>query len=227
MTDAPDEKVIPFANFKQKRQGRGGSPGGPQQPPPGQGKDSEGLAAGYWRENGCIWMAFILNAVVRAKVPLAYGIEKTGLTKVGDRYVFALPSGVIEADGKGDGASIVVWRGGTQYGRVRQGGKREGWISEVAAPAARVPLAMTAIGTMLSGPALPYLPEESESNTMEHLVGKSGGGKTTIVRVGASVHGKGSQTTDPDSYLNRTKTRSTPLKTSSWPTTISESVSMS
>jgi hypothetical protein len=53
----------------------------------------------------------ILNAVVRAKVPLAYGIEKTGLTKVGDRHVFALPSGVIEADGKGDGASIVVWRG--------------------------------------------------------------------------------------------------------------------
>ena len=44
----------------------------------------------------------ILNAVVRAKVPLAYGIEKTGLTKVGDRCVFALPSGVIEADGKAD-----------------------------------------------------------------------------------------------------------------------------
>ena len=113
----------------------------------------------------------ILNAVVRAKVPLAYGIEKTGLTKVGDRYVFALPSGVIEADGKGDGASIVVWRGSTQYGRVRQGGKREGWISGVAALAEKVPLAMTAIGTMLSGPALPYLPEESEANTMEHFVG--------------------------------------------------------
>ena len=150
-------------------------------------------------------LRLILNAVVRAKVPLAYGIEKTGLTKVGDRYVFALPSGVIEADGKGDKASIVVWRGGTQYGRVRQGGKREGWISGVAAPAAKVPLAMTAIGTMLSGPALPYLPPEREANTMEHFVGDSGCGKTTIVRAGASVHGKGSQTTDPDSFLESYK----------------------
>ena len=64
---------------------------------------------------------------------------------------------------------------------------------------------MTAIGTMLSGPALPYLPEESESNTMLHYVGESGSGKTTIVRVGASVHGKGSQTTDPDSFLESYK----------------------
>ena len=148
----------------------------------------------------------ILNAIVRAEVPLAYGVVKPGRTKIDDRYVFALPppSDVLEADGKA-ATSIVVWRGGTQYGRVRQGGKREGWISEVAAPAAKVPLAMAAIGTMLSGPALPYLPEESESNTMEHLVGESGGGKTTIVRVGASVHGKGSQTTDPDSYLESYK----------------------
>jgi uncharacterized protein (DUF927 family) len=147
----------------------------------------------------------ILNAVVRAKVPLAYGIEKTGLTKVGNRNVFALPSGVIEADGKGDGASIVVWRGSSQYGRARQGGNREGWISGVAAPAEKVPLAMTAIGAMLSGPALPYLPPEREANTMEHFVGDSGCGKTTIVRVGASVHGKGSQTTDPDSFLESYK----------------------
>lgn len=280
-----DARVLPFANPQQKRKDPGSPPPGSPKPPPGAGKDTEGLAAGYWREDEAIWTAtgpkknprpirlcsdmravhtesgtdgrrwalnvdvvdqrgahklvcftraeaetaeancmralvdaglvvysddtrrprLILNAVVRAKVPLAYGIEKTGLTKVGDRYVFALPSGVIEADGKGDGASIVVWRGSTQYGRVRQGGKRDGWISGVAVLAEKVPLAMTAIGTMLSGPALPYLPEESEANTMEHLVGESGSGKTTIVRVGASVHGKGSQTTDPGSYLESYK----------------------
>jgi hypothetical protein len=147
----------------------------------------------------------ILNAVVRAKVPLAYGVVKTGRTKIGDRHVFALPSGVIEADGKEAGTSIVVWRGNTQYGRVRQDGKREEWISRVVVPAAKAPLAMAAIGTMLSGPALPYLSEEFEANTTLHVVGESGGGKTTIVRVGASVHGKGSQTTDPDSYLESYK----------------------
>jgi hypothetical protein len=64
---------------------------------------------------------------------------------------------------------------------------------------------MAAIGAMLSGLALPYLPEEFEANTMLHVVGESGSGKTTIVRVGASVHGKGSQTTDPDSYLESYK----------------------
>ena len=254
-------------------------------PPPGQGKDAEGLAAGYWRDDGAIWTTtgskknprllrlssdmravhtesgvdgrkwalnvdvvdqrgahrlvcftraeaetkpaecmsalvdaglvvysddqkrsrFILNAVVRAKAPLAYSIEKTGLTKVGDRYVFALPSGVIEAGGGGDKASIVVWRGTNQYGRARQGGNREGWISGVAAPAEKVPLAMAAIGTMLSGPAIPFLPPEYEANTMKHFVGESGSGKTTIVRAGASVHGKGSQTTDPDSFLESYK----------------------
>ena len=287
MTDndggAPDIKVVPFAGPQQKRKG-GSPPPGPK-PPPGVGKDTEGLAAGYWREDEAIWTTtgskrnprlmrlcsdmravhtesgvdgrrwainvdvvdqrgahklvcfsraeaetdaaecvralvdaglvvysddqkrsrLILNAVVRAKVPLAYGIEKTGLTKVGDRHVFALPSGVIEADGEGDGASIVVWRGTNQYGRVRRGGKREEWISGVAEPAAKAPLAMAAIGTMLSGPALPYLPPEYESNTMIHYVGDTGTGKTTIVRVGASVHGKGSQTTDPDSFLESYK----------------------
>jgi hypothetical protein len=147
----------------------------------------------------------ILNAIVRAKVSLAYGVVKTGRTKIGDRYVFALPTGVIEADGKGAGTSTAVWRGSTQYGRARQGGKREEWISRVAAPAEKAPLAMAAIGAMLSGPALPYLPEEFEANTMLHFVGESGSGKTTIVRVGASVHGKGSQTTDPDSYLESYK----------------------
>jgi hypothetical protein len=264
----------------------GAEEGGVVSPPPGQGKDTEGLAATYWRDDGAIWMAtgpkknpralrlcsdmraihaesspdgrswalnvevvdprgvhklvcfpradaetdpancmralvdaglvvyadqvrrhrLILNAVVRAKVPLAYGIVKTGRTKIDDRHVFALPppSGVIEADGKA-ATSIVVWRGNTQYGRARQGGKREGWVSEVVAPAQKVPLAMTSIGVMLSGPALPYLPEEYEANTMKHLVGESGSGKTTIVRVGASVHGKGAQTTDPDSYLESYK----------------------
>jgi hypothetical protein len=149
---------------------------------------------------------FILNAVVRAEVPLAYGIVKTGRTKIDDRYVFALPppAEIVEADGK-TGTSMVVWRGSTQYGRARQGGEWEGWISSVARPAEKVPLAMAAMGVMLSGPALPYLPPENEANTMEHLVGESGSGKTTIVRVGASVHGKGSQTTDPDSYLESYK----------------------
>jgi hypothetical protein len=147
----------------------------------------------------------ILNAIVRAEVPLAYGVVKTGRTKIGDRYVFALPTGVIEADGKGAGASIVIWRGSTQHGRVRQGGKREEWASRVVSPSEKAPLAMAAIGTMLSGPALPYLPEEYEANTMLHFVGESGSGKTTMVRAGASVHGKGSQTTDPDSFLESYK----------------------
>ena len=149
----------------------------------------------------------ILNAIVRAEVPLAYGVVKAGRTKIDDRYVFALPppSKVIEADGKGAGASIVVWRGDAQYGRVRQGGKREEWISKVAKPVALVPLAMVAIGVMLSGPALPYLPPEYEANTMLHYVGESGSGKTTIVRVGASVHGKGGPTTEQDSYLESYK----------------------
>jgi hypothetical protein len=282
MTDAPDEKVVPFSTSKQKQQQRQGSG-----PPPGQGKNTEGLAAGYWRDDGAVWMTtgpkrnpralrlcsdmraihaesgphgrswalnvdvtdlrgvhklvcfshaeaetepaacmsalvdaglvvytdeakrhrLILNAVVRAKVPLAYGVVKTGRTKIDDRHVFALPppTGVIEADGKAAGTSIVVWRGSSQHGRARQGGKREEWVSKVVAPAEKAPLAMAAIGTMLSGPALPYIPEEYEANTMAHYVGESGSGKTTIVRAGASVHGKGSQTTDPDSFLESYK----------------------
>jgi hypothetical protein len=256
-------------------------------PPLGQGKDTEGLAAGYWRDDDAIWTAtgskkrpralrlcsdmkaihnesspdgmswavnvdvvdlrgvhklvcftraaaetdqascmrvlvdaglvvyadgiqrhrLILNAVVRAEVLLAYGIVKTGRAKIDGRYVFALPppSKVIEADGKGAGVSIVVWRGDAQYGRVRQGGKREEWVSKVAKPVALVPFAMVAIGVMLSGPALPYLPPEYEANTMLHYVGESGSGKTTIVRVGASVHGKGGPTTERDSYLESYK----------------------
>jgi hypothetical protein len=42
----------------------------------------------------------ILNAIVRAEVPLAYGVVKTGRTKIDDRHVFALPTGVVEADGR-------------------------------------------------------------------------------------------------------------------------------
>jgi putative DNA primase/helicase len=283
---SPDEKVIPFAtpmqNQKQQQNRRQQGPK-PQPPPPG--KDTEGLAAGYWREDGAIWTTTgpkrkpralrlcsdmkaihsesspdgrswalnvdvtdprnvhklvcfsraeaetepancmralvdaglvvyvddakrhrtILNAIVRAEVPLAYGVAKTGRTKIDDRYVFALPTGIIEADGKGAGTSIAVWRGSTQYGRVRQGGKREGWISGVVSPAGKAPLAMAAIGATLSGPGLSYLPEEYEANTMLHFVGESGCGKTTIVRAGASVHGKGSQTTDPGSFLESYK----------------------
>jgi hypothetical protein len=286
MTDAPDEKVVPFSTSKQKQKQKQQQQR-QQSPPPGQGKDTEGLAAGYWRDNGAIWTTtgskknpralrlcsdmraihtesgphgrswalnvdvtdlrgvhklvcfsrakaeteptfcmselvdaglvvyaddatrhrLILNAVVRAKVPLAYGVVKTGRTKIDDRYVFALPppTGVIEADRKAAGASIVVWRGSSQYGRARQGGEREEWISRVVAPAEKAPLAMAAVGTMLSGPALPYLPEEYEANTILHYFWESGSGKTTIVRTGASVHGKGSQTTDPDSYLESYK----------------------
>ena len=57
MTDAPDETLVPFANPKQKQQQShsSSSPGAAKQPPPGQGKNSDGLAAGYWRENGFIW----------------------------------------------------------------------------------------------------------------------------------------------------------------------------
>jgi hypothetical protein len=289
MTDgkggAPDEKVVPFAAPKQKQQQqRQGSGPKQQSPPPGQGKDTEGLATGYWRDDGAIWTTTgtkknpralrlcsdmraihaesgpdgmswalnadvvdprgvhkqvcftraeaetkpadcmrslvdaglvvhiddekrhrrILNAIVRAEVPLAYGIIKAGRTKVGDRYVFASAAGITEPDGKA-ATSIVVWRGGALYGRVRQGGRREEWISRVASPAEKAPLAMATIGTMLSGPALSYLPKEYEANTMLHFVGESGGGKTTIVRVGASVHGRGSDTTDPESYLESYK----------------------
>ena len=64
---------------------------------------------------------------------------------------------------------------------------------------------MASIGVMLSSTALPYLPEEFEANTMLHFVGDSGCGKTTLVRAGASVHGKGSQTTDPGSFLESYK----------------------
>ena len=147
---------------------------------------------------------FILNAVVRADVPLAYGLIKTGLVPIGDHNVFARSDGVIEPDGLDEEEkrkSVGIWRGGSQYGRVRQDGKREKWISDVVARAERVPLAQVAIGAMLSGPAIPYLPPECEVNTIINYVGDSGLGKTTVVRVGASVHGKGSQTTDPESFL--------------------------
>jgi Domain of unknown function (DUF927) len=146
---------------------------------------------------------FILNAVVRAKVPLAYGLVKTGLTPIGDYHVFARSDGVIEPDGLDEEQkrNIVVWGGGSQYGRVHQDGKRGEWISGVVAPAAKVPLAQVAIGAMLSGAAIPYLPPECEVNTIINYVGDSGLGKTTIVRAGASVHGKGSQTTDPGSFI--------------------------
>ena len=88
----------------------------------------------------------------------------------------------------------------------------------MAGLAARAPIVQAAIGTMLSGPGLPYLPAENESNTMIHLVGESGSGKTTIVRAGASVHGKGSQTTDPESYLEVVqKHGQRHRKTSLWP----------
>jgi hypothetical protein len=149
----------------------------------------------------------ILNAVMRAEVPLAYGLIKTGLVKIDDHNVFARSDRIIEPNGVdvGKRKSVVIWRGGDQYGRVRQDGKRDGWISGVVAPAKLVPLAQVAIGAMLSGPAIPYLPPECEINTIIHYVGDSGLGKTTIVRAGASVYGKGSQTTDPASFLETYK----------------------
>jgi hypothetical protein len=277
-----DPKIVNLADHKKR------SSSSPPPPPPHQGQDSEGLAYGYWRKDGKIWMTYgskkaprsrllcsdmkaiqaesspdglnwaitvevvdprgarkevcftradaetkagecmrvltdaglvvfcdeekrhryILNAVVRAEIPLAYGIVKAGWVKIDDRYVFALPPpiGVIEPDESTTQGSRVVWRGGAQYGRVRQGGTREGWMSEVAARAAKVPLAAAGIGLMLSGPAIPYFPEECESNLMGHFVGESGCGKTTAVRAGASVYGKGAQTTDPGSYLESYKT---------------------
>jgi hypothetical protein len=243
-----DEKVIPFAKPQQKRQGSSGS----TKPPPGQGQDTEGLAAGYWRQDGAVWTTtrskpnpralrlcsdmkaihaesdpdgngWALNVdVVDARgvhklvrftradaeirraacacsptpaslsIPtkrsaialfstLLFARKSPSLTASSRRVerrltitMFALPTGVTEADGKKAGTSIVVWRGDSRHGRARQGGKREGSLSEVAHRAEKVPLAMSAIGVMLSGPALPYLPPENEANTMEHLVGESG-----------------------------------------------------
>ncbi len=264
-------------------------PPGQQPPPPGQppppDPDTEGLADGYWREDGAIWMnegsrrrprrlrlcsdmravhtesspdgvgwavtvelinsrgqykqvsfscaaaetdaascvralvdaglvvhtdhqkrsRLILNAVVRANVPLAYGLVRTGLTTIEGGHVFALPTGILKPSGRGPQSSVIVWRGDTQYGRMRQGGARAGWVSEVAAPAEMVPLAMASMGVMLSGPAIPFLPPGSEKNTAVHLVGDSGTGKSTIVCAGATVYGKGSQPPDPDSFLESYK----------------------
>jgi hypothetical protein len=59
MTDsdggAPDPKVAPFANPGRKGKGPASLPPGNPKPPPGAGKDTEGLAAGYWREDESIW----------------------------------------------------------------------------------------------------------------------------------------------------------------------------
>src|ERR1700683_4979307 len=70
MTDSEsgDDKVLPFEKLKQKQQRSTASGSAkPQTPPPGQGKDSEGLGVGFWRENGAIWTA---TGPKRRPVPL-------------------------------------------------------------------------------------------------------------------------------------------------------------
>jgi putative DNA primase/helicase len=145
----------------------------------------------------------ILDAVLDAKVPSARYLVETGYCDFGSGKAFALPSGVIGPQPKN---LSVTWDGGTRLCRVGRAGSLNEWRHAVAAPCDGNAIPMVAIGTMLASAAIPFLPQAGEANTMVHIVGVTTTGKTTSLRIGASVWGSGSDTSDPRSFVETWRT---------------------
>jgi putative DNA primase/helicase len=145
----------------------------------------------------------ILDAALDAKVPRARYLAETGYCDFGGSRVFALPSGVIGPQPKN---LSVIWDGGTRLCRIGRAGSLNEWREAVAAPCDGNAITMVAIGTMLASAAIPFLPRDSEVNTMIHYVGLTTIGKTTSIRAGGSVWGPGSDTSDPRSFVETWRT---------------------
>ena len=146
--------------------------------------------------------ATILDAILNADAPRARYMTETGHCAFGGAKAFALPSGILGAQPDTE----IIWDGGTRLCRVGAKGSLDEWRIAVAALCDGNAIPMVAIGTMLASPAIPFLPEDMEVNTMIYFVGDPGTGKTTTLKIGASVWGPGRDTSDPDSFVNSWRT---------------------
>jgi uncharacterized protein (DUF927 family) len=109
--------------------------------------------------------------------------RRIGWLEVGGRRVFVLPDEII---GGGAQERIILAEGiGAPYGRR---GTLEDWRKAVATPAGDHLMLRLSLSTALAGPLL--LLGGFESGVV-HLYGSSTVGKTTALRVGASVWGSG------------------------------------
>ena len=146
--------------------------------------------------------AEILDMILSTDVPRARYLTETGHCEFSGAKAFALPSGVIGAQPDAE----VIWDGDMNLCRPDKARTLEQWLSDVAAPCNGNAIPMTAIGAMLASAAIPFLPPIAERNTMIHFVEVTTTGKTTTIRIAASVWGKGSDTSDPKSYVDTWRT---------------------
>ena len=95
-----------------------------------------------------------------------------------------------------------MWDGGGGVCRTSKGRTLDQWKKEVVARCNGNAVPLTAVGTMLASPAIPFLDRAAEANTMVHFYGNTSQGKTTSLRAAASVWGCGAAVTSPQSFMH-------------------------
>ena len=111
-------------------------------------------------------------------------VRRIGWHKIGERDVFVFPSQVI-----GDPLSRVIYEANEKrQDEYSIRGTLSDWRQEVSIPAGQHPLPTLAISASLAGPLLHLAGLESGGI---HLFGNSSTGKTTLLKLAASVWGDG------------------------------------
>jgi putative DNA primase/helicase len=147
----------------------------------------------------------VLEIITNADAPSGYLFKRSGWHPInGEKtMIFALPDNIIGDPPQGE---KLIWAGDNNLLRTATEGTLQGWKDNVAGPVNGLPIPMVAIGCMLAGPCVPFLPKNCETNTLVHFVGASSTGKTTTLQAAASVWGKGAKTSDPESFIHTWRT---------------------
>jgi uncharacterized protein (DUF927 family) len=125
--------------------------------------------------------SYILNSKTDVRVTL---VNRIGWHKIGERNVFVLPSQVI-----GDTPGRVMFEANDKrHEEYCARGSLSDWRNEVSIPAGQHPLPTLAISASLAGPLLHLGGLESGGI---HLFANSSTGKTTLLKLAASVWGDG------------------------------------
>lgn len=145
----------------------------------------------------------ILRAVRLAEVPFATCTDESGWNHYdnGESFVFSYQGGAI-----GCSKEPIVWRGDGRFGRASQEGTDASWRETILKRIDGNPIVMACLGVALSSPAIPFQPAGAEKNTMVNLVGDQRTGKTTSLRVAATIAGRGGGTSDPRSFVESLNT---------------------
>ena len=124
---------------------------------------------------------YILDSKTDVRVAL---VNRIGWHKIGERDVFVLPSQVI-----GDPPGRVIYEANDKrHEDYSVRGTLSDWRDAVSIPAGQHPLPTLAISASLAGPLLHFAGLESGEI---HLFGNSSTGKTTLLKLAASVWGNG------------------------------------